>query len=321
MKLPFKRSAHAAGMTAVCLLSERVDVATIEWRTGERPQIKALESYQRGANDLDALKRLGIKYRQLSGQCTTLLASGEYQLLQMEIPADGERPLRELIAEKLAAQLDQPLANFTYDAVRIPTEELAPGRPQNAYAVVAGNAVIAPKVQLFHRAKLGLATIDIPELAQRNVAALCETADRALAFLSFDQNDGLLTFTCNGELYMSRRVEVGLKQLLTDDLERRSSVFDRVGLEVQRSMDNFDRQYGFLPLMRLLLGPHPATQPLQGYLADYLAITVDVLDLREVLDTALIPELKEPARQAQCLLALGAALRREQTGQAMAQAA
>ncbi len=314
MKFPSLRrpTGSSSASVAICLFPGRVDVASVQARTDSPPQVQALESYERGSNDLDALKRLGARYKSLSGPCNSLLTHGDYQLLQMEIPSTGsDKPLRERLAEKLSEQLEQPLANVTYDALRIPTEEFSPGRAQSAYVVVAGNAVIAPRVQLFHHAKLKLTTIDIPELAQRNIAALCETKDRALAFLTFDQNDGLLTFTCNGELYMARRVEVGLKQLLTDDLDRRSNFFDRIGLEVQRSMDNFDRQYGFLPIARLLLGPHAATQPLQGYLRDYLSIDVDILDLCEVLDTALIPELKDAARQAQCLITLGAALRRE----------
>lgn len=314
MKFPSLRRSPGAGsaVSAICLLPTRIDVARVQAGGGGLPKIDALESYERGSNDLDALKRLSMRYKGLSGPCSTLLGTGEYQLLQLEIPAgSGDKSLREALAEKLADQLDQPLGNFTYDAMRIPTEEFAPGRNQSAYVVLAGNAVVAPRVQLFHHARIKLTSIDIPELAQRNVATLCETKDRALAFLCFEQNDGLLTFTCNGELYMSRRVEVGLKQLLTDDMDRRSTVFDRIGLEVQRSMDNFDRQYGFLPIGRLLLGPQPEAQPLQGYLRDYLSIDVDILDLRDVLDTSLIPELKEPARQAQCVLALGAALRNE----------
>ena len=307
-----KSAGNSSASVAICLFPGRVDVASVQIRTDSLPQVLALESYERGSNDLEALKRLGARYKSLSGPCSSLLASGDYQLLQMEIPGTGsDKPLRERLSEKLGEQLEQPLTNFTYDALRIPTEAFSPGRAQSAYVVVAGNAVIAPRVQLFHHAKLKLTTIDIPELAQRNIAALSETKDRALAFLSFDQNDGLLTFTCNGELYMARRVEVGLKQLLTDDLDRRSNFFDRIGLEVQRSMDNFDRQYGFLPIARLLLGPQPGAQPLQGYLRDYLSIDVDVLDLCEVLDISLIPELKDSARQAQCLITLGAALRRD----------
>lgn len=297
------------GTTAVCLYPGRIDVARIQ-RTSALPQVLALESYERGSSDLDALTRLTRRYKLANGPCSTLLASNEYQLLQLEAPPAGQ-DLRSGLAGRIAEMIDQPLPNVTYDAIAIPTAEFAPGRTQSAYVVVAGNAVVAPKVQLFHKAKVGLKAIDIPEMAQRNLAALCEMPDRALAFLSFDQNEGLLTFTCNGELYMARRLDLGLKQLVTDDADKRSALFDRVGLEVQRSLDNFDRQYGFLPVSRMVVGPYAGAPALQTYLADYLALTIEVLDLAKVLDFSRIPELKRVERQAECLQTLGAALRIE----------
>jgi MSHA biogenesis protein MshI len=95
-------------------------------------------------------------------------------------------------------------------------------------------------------------------------------------------------------------------------MDRRSSLYDRIGLEVQRSLDNYDRQYGgFLPLSRLVIAPQPEAMPLQGYLKDYLGIPVDTVDLSDLMDISAVPALKDPARQSQSLLCLGAALRDE----------
>lgn len=304
--------------SAVCLFPGRIDVAIIQ-RNGDKPRVTSLESYERSENDVEALKRLGKRFKLSKAQCVTLLPSADYQMIQFEAAAAvAGLPLRDAVRERVTEMIDQPLAHVTYDAVMIPTQAFSPGRPQNVYAVVAGNAVIGPRVQLFHQAKVGLKAIDVPEMAQRNIAALAEQPDRALAFLAFEQSDGLLTFTCNGELFMSRRVEIGLKQLSDADPDRRAALFDRIGLEVQRSLDNFDRQYGYLPLSRLLLGPQTEAEPLQAFLADYLGIKVDVLDLADVLDFPEVPELKRNDRQAQCLLALGAALRTESVARAAA---
>lgn len=308
--MPEKRAAGGAWV-ALCASGERFDVVAVQ--RGGRPQVLWLEAYKRDGDEVDALKRIGRKHKLERQRCTSLLASADYQLLQTEQPAgvEGGAALREALRARVAEMIDKPIEHVGFDAVSIPTKELAPGRPQQAYVVVAGNAVIAPKVRNFHAAHIGLVAIDVPELAQRNVAALCETENRALAFLAFSEYEGLLTFTCNGELYMTRRIETGLKHLQTDDLERRSNLFDRIGLEVQRSLDNFDRQFGFLPLARLLLGPQAQALPLQGFLRDYLGITVDVLDLAEVIDFPKVPELRHAELQAQYLLAIGAALREE----------
>lgn len=310
---PFRRNAatRGSGFVSVCLYPERVDVARVGL-SGDKPRIEMLESYERGKNDGEALHRLRRKFGLGRARCTTLLAPAEYQMLQIPTPQATEPNERlEEIRGKVQDMIETPVAHVTFDLIDIPTGLLAPGRPQQSYAVVAGNAAIAPKVQLFHAAGVGLAAIDIPEFAQRNIARFGEQAGRALAFLAFGESDGLLTFTSGGELYMSRRIDVGLHQLQTDDMDRRSSLFDRIGLELQRSLDNFDRQYGFIPLARLLLGPQPVAVPLQGYLKDYLGIAVDVLDFATIFDFPSVPELQRPDRQAQCLLSLGAALRTE----------
>lgn len=304
--------ANTSNWTAVCLYPGRVDVARVRRVRDGKPVVELLESYERGKGDAAALKTLGKKFGLKKARCTTLLAYGEYQVLQVESPQSEipEERLEELRA-KVGGMIDTPVAHVTLDAIEIPTAALAPGRPQNAYAVVAGNAGIAPKVALFHDAGVGLEVIDIPELAQRNIAAFCGQPNRGLAFLAFGEQDGLLTFTCNGELFMHRHIEVGLQQLLTDDMDKRSNLFDRIGLELQRSLDNFDRTYGFIPLGRLLLGPYREAQALQGFLKDYLSMTVDVLDLADIFEFPSVPELKRPERQAQCLLSLGAALRED----------
>lgn len=301
-----------AGWSAVCLYPGRVDVARVRRVRDARPRVELLESYERGKGDKAALASLGKRFGLKKTRCTTLLSVGEYQILQVEAPkaADPAERLEELRA-RVGGMIDTPVAHATLDAVDIPTAELAPGRAKNAFAVVAGNAAIAPRVVLFHEAGVGLEAIDIPELAQRNIAAYCEQPNRGLAFLSFGEQDGLLTFTCNGELYMHRHIEIGLAQLLTDDMEKRTGLFDRIGLELQRSLDNFDRSYGFIPVNRLLLGPQPEAQALQGFLRDYLSMTVDVLDLADIFDFPAVPELKRPDRQAACLLTLGAALRED----------
>ena len=42
-------------------------------------------------------------------------------------------------------------------------------------------------------------------------------------------------------------------QLAKADLERKQQLFERIGLELQRSLDAFDRQYSFISLPRLLI--------------------------------------------------------------------
>ena len=157
-----------------------------------------------------------------------------------------------------------------------------------------------------------MSVIDIAETAQRNIAAMVEPEGRAVAMLSFGEDGGLLTVTFRGELYLSRRIDVSLARLLDVDHDKKHASFDKITLEVQRSLDHFDRQFHAISLARLVLAPSGASG-LEEYLSSNLYTPVETLDLADVLDTAGMPELADAARQQQFFVALGAALRHEET--------
>ena len=110
--------------------------------------------------------------------------------------------------------------------------------------------------------------IDIAELAQRNVAALLEEKDRGLAFLRLDETGGLLTLTFHGELIAMRRIDVSAVQLTGSDMERGAQSMERLVLELQRSLDNFDRQYGFFSISKLVFAMNPRVEGLAASLGE-----------------------------------------------------
>lgn len=311
--MAFGRKQRAtAGWTALVMAPRRIDIARVLRRTGDRPLIETLESYERGTDDTQALSRLRKKYGLAGARCTTLLAPGSYQVVSIETPGVPEAEIKSAVRDKVKDSLDYPVEHATVDCFDIPARVQAVGRPAMSYAVAASNAAVAPRVQSFQAARVPLDVIDIPEMAQRNIAALCETPGRGLVFLTFDENGGLLTLTADGELYAMRRIEITLDQLAQADEERRTGLFDRIGLEVQRSLDNFDRQYSAIPVNKVLLGPHPLAEALLAFFREYLSTPVETLDLAQVAEFPSLPELNQPGRQAQCLQAIGAALRGEE---------
>ncbi len=120
----------------------------------------------------------------------------------------------------------------------------------------------------------------------------------------------LLTFTFAGELYSSRHIDVPLSQLSQADSEQRQHYFDRITLELQRSMDSFERQFSFITISKLVLAPLPPAVNLEEYLASNLYLPVSTLNLDDVFDFSTAPGAG-PAQRMQCFLALGAALRTE----------
>ncbi|MCL6487087.1 MAG: agglutinin biogenesis protein MshI, partial [Janthinobacterium lividum] len=256
------------------------------------------------------LERLNKEMHAQSHLCSTLLGAGEYQLLTLDAPNVPPEELKTAVGWRLKDMLDFPLAEATIDVVGIPVDKNAPVRGQSLFAVAARNAPLAERQALYSECKIALAVVDIPEMAQRNVAALMEPQGRGLAMLSFDGEGGLLTVTFDAELCLARRIDVTLAQLADVDEARRQQYYDRITLELQRSFDHFERQFHFISISKLVLAP-TGSEGLHGYLADNLYMPVELLDLALLFDFSRVPDLQAAASQARFFLSLGAALRQE----------
>lgn len=305
-----RRSRQSAGdnWKSVIFSPGRIDIASVLRRTDERPMVSEWETFAFAGTELDALKRLRGHLR---GRCTTLLGHGQYQILQVDAPQVPAAERAQAVRWRVKEMVDFPIDQAGIDVLDIPVAQGSGSRAPQLFAVVAAHAALVPRIHLFQDAKLDLKVIDIPELAQRNIAALFEEENRGLALLSFDNDGGRLTFTYQGELYATRHIDVSLKELATASGDAPGGVFERVLLDVQRSLDNFDRNFSFITLTRLLVAPIPGAAAFVAYLKDNLYQPVELLDLAKVLDISAIPALADAGHQAEALLVIGAALREE----------
>jgi len=306
-----RRGASEGGTVAVCFHKGFVDVARIGRNGDALPVLELCTSLPRGDNDADTLARLGRELRLSRVSCVTLMTHGDYQLQVIEAPDVPDAELKAAIRWRLTDVLDYPPDAATVDAISVPVEPSALARGRSVYAVAARSELIAERMTAFSTAKLSLRAIDIPEMAQRNVAALFEVPDRALAMLSLTAERGLLTFTAGAELYLARSIDVGLSQLQRAQGDLRSQLLERVLLEVQRSLDHFDRQFSSLSVSKLVLAPLRDDAGLQTQLREGLYIEVEEACLANCLDLSRVPELASQKMQAEQLLTIGAALREE----------
>lgn len=287
-------------------------VLAVARQAGARPELEQLSSFERDERDLAALKRIAGEFDAGSNLLGTLLVAGEYQLVQTEAPDLADRDeLKEALRWKIKDMVDFPVDQATLDFFDLPQDGAVAGRGRQVFVVVAKNEVLRPKIELFQDARLKLAVIDIPEMGLRNIARLFETQLRGLVLLNFTPLGGILIFTFRGELCAVRRIEITLEQLETAEDGRLTELFDRVALEVQRSVDNFERQFNSITLSRLVTAEMQSVPGLLDYLRGYLSIKVEPLDLAEVIDFPAVPELRNTRRQAELMPAIGAALRVE----------
>jgi MSHA biogenesis protein MshI len=205
----------------------------------------------------EALDKIARELQAGQYQCSTLLGGREYQMLAVEAPNVQADELKAAVRWRLKDMLDFHVDDATIDVLDIPADKNAAVRAHSMFAVAARNTVIEARQVLFAAAKVDLNVIDIPEAAQRNISALLEPEGRGLALLSFNDEGGLLTVTYGGELYLSRRIDAGLDLLKETDADRRNASFDKITLELQRSLDHFDRQFHYVTVSKLLLAPLP----------------------------------------------------------------
>jgi MSHA biogenesis protein MshI len=291
-----------------------VDVSHVVTDGKARPEIMLCESFRKEGGDLATLKRLRRELQLDRYRCTTLLKSGNYQIVQVEAPNNVPKAeARSAVRWRIREMIDYPVESATVDALFIPEGEGAAARLPQMFAVAARNDMVAATVKPFNDADIALEVVDIPELAQRNLARHLEPEGRGLGLLAFDADGALLTFTCDGELFQHRRIELSLASFDGASPEQRVEHYERLVLELQRSLDNFDRQFRNVTVAKVMITPVPDAEDMREYLAANLDVPVALLYLSEVMDFPRIPELHEYARQAQCLQMIGAAMREERT--------
>ena len=312
--LPFLSARRKPGCLAVLPQGDTVTLAHVLRRPNAQPQVALLNTFAVERSETEALQRLRAARHLKSYRCTTLMAAGEYNLSQLDAPTVPREERKEALRWALKDLVSYPLDSACIDVLDIPSEGLPAGRSAGVLVVSAGEQAVRARVAPFEQAGIALASVDIPELAQRNVAALLEDEHRGLALLRVDESGMMLTLTFRGELIAVRRGDVTSTQLNGPDPEQRERVKERLVLELQRSLDNFDRQYSHVPISKVIVASYPLVEGLVAALGESTYVPVREMDLSAVMSFPAIPELRDPQFQSKYLLALGAALRTEGEG-------
>lgn len=287
---------------------EKNGASYVHGRMDEHGGKPLISFFGRRSIDTDAdFVRLAKDLRFSRYDCIALLQPGEYQLVQLEAPNVPATERKAALRWRLKDQLDFPVEEATLDVLDIPAgSDAGPARQRNVYAVAARSELIRACIARFEQAKIPLSVIDIRETAQRNIAARNEDADRGLALLFAGSDTSLLTVNFRQELLLARRIEIGHAQFSAQ--AGREEAFERIGLEIQRTLDLVDRQFPFVAISKLLVAPQPDEVELAGYLGRNLGVRVESLDLTDVFhfEGAAAPEA---ALQWRLFHLLGAALR------------
>lgn len=293
----WRRKKTITGRVALQISGGSLAHAELTWSHG-KPSIDACGEPPGEGMTVKAWTR----FAQAPVPVSLVLGLGEYQLLPIDAPPVPPQELTLAVRWRIKDLIEVPLDDVTVDVIRLGTGTGEAGN--KLLAVVAHNDLLRRYLALAEQAGVAVNAIDIPELAQRNIAALLETTDRPLALLALTPQGGLLTVTCKGELCFHRRVQFNPRSLTGAE---RDDAVQRLALELQRSLDFIERHHSAWRLDRILLAPPPATADLAEQLRLSLYLPLQVADLGPAFDGA----LPEPGTLANCWFALGGALRRE----------
>lgn len=274
-------------------------------------------------------------------RAATVMAPGSFSLLLVEAPEVDPTELKAAVRWRIKDMLDFHIDDAVIDVFDIPGQKER-GRTHMMYVVAARANLVQSRIDLLEQSSLALDVIDIPELTQRNVAALLPEDGAGVALLSFSDGAGLITLSQHATLYLARGIDVGLDALVPgpadddavsaptpagltldtpfapageglsfgDIAPERQRAFDSIVLEIQRSLDYYESHFSQPPISALVISPLEREVPgIVEYLATNLGVPVRMLDLNAVLESA---QVLDSATQARCLPAIGAALRHEE---------
>ena len=302
---------RAAGWTAVESGADGLyGVTVLASGGGAKPQVVKCGSVAGGYLEASALTGLAKKISAPGCLWTLPLSRQEYNILVVPEPPVLAAEIEQSVRWSIGTMIDYPADEANLAWMRIPTAEQLPNRPPHLYVLVAKSEIVGQYNAVFQQAKLPLRAIDVRETAQRNIAALAEKQGEGLGLLVIGKSGVQFTITFGGELYLDRFVEESLFDDADRDADAERRAFERIALQVQRSLDFIGRTIPFIDIGRVLVAPMPKKLELDhGFIAENLSVPVEALDLASLFDFSVTPELAREENQALYFTALGAALR------------
>jgi len=297
------------GLALACLSRDGESAFTLKHST--YANYDSLEQMSRQLKDWVSQYHLNDKLTNFS------LSPHQFSFVLTEAPEVADEELAEAMRWRSKELLDMEMDEVVIDCLPIPGQKQR-GRQAMTYVIAADIDVLKTYAGIIEKADLNLRSIDVPAMGQRNIASLLPEDKHGVALLNLYQREGLLTLTREGEVYLARNLEVGYANFAVQkdedgDLQLEGlppatqSSLDAIVLEVQRSIDYYERYFAQPPVQSLVIAPLQRDIPgMVEYIASQLGLQVRELDLGVLLG---LQENIPRQQQSQYFSAIGAALR------------
>ncbi|MFG6413287.1 hypothetical protein ACG02S_05185 [Roseateles sp. DC23W] len=273
-----------------------------------------------------------------AGEAIALLDPAEYQILKVDTPNVAPEELKPAARWQIKEMVDVDVAQLTLDVMHVGGDV---DRPNNSsarqlFVIAARNTAIQALTHGAAGISERIGVVDVWETALRNLLCRQARADaldtRAAAAVLIDERHCILVVTSGDELFYTRRLEgdpkllarargeqaegpvaelpLGFEYQPGGSLDVHDAQESPLVVELQRSIDVWERSWPELPLARLYVitasnGPEVATL-IQRELGQR---TVALDPLAAFMSGAPQPEGDPAHALAACIPLLGAALR------------
>lgn len=304
----FKKSSTAKARVGLAFSREHIAVAIVRRDRGapvlERCELLPMPSGSGGNAATTVIRAAGLPRVPVS----TVLRADDYQLVLVEAPDVPPAELRAAMRWRLKETIDFRVEDAVIDVFDVPAQNRGgPGRMM--YAVAAQRSAVERHAGALVEVPT-FDVIDVPELCLRNLATLLPAAASGVALLHLGEKMATVILVRGTTFYFARQVDLhaSLPAAADNDPDARLDV-GSVVLELQRSLDYYERHFDQPPITRIAVSPSgKRASLLAADLGGETGFAVETLDLASLLrcETSI-----EAAVHPGCLLAVGAALREE----------
>lgn len=312
-KLKILSSKRRKGVMGIALSNTHISLVHCITPVQGKPKVTMAHVEQLKLEDDISLKRLVHQLGLKSYPCNVVLNADQYQVLQVDKPNMPDDEIQSALVWKVKGLIDYPVSDATIRGIDLPSDPQQPNRSPFMFAICARNNLLEDLSNRLMDAGFLLKSVDVQVLAQRNIAALLEQESRVIVLVSFSAKGCLITFTANGELYHARFVELDRGYLYDQLGDLLTSNLERLVLELQRSLDSFDRQFPYLSVQRVVICPDKNAARFVDDLKNSLYLPLETFDLADIVELPEGIDFSSIEKQSMLLTALGAALRSEES--------
>jgi MSHA biogenesis protein MshI len=221
MLLPFfNKKKSKKGLIGVDFQPDRIALAHIMHaeQPGAKPRLKQCafkdidsQSQTESGGLSSVLHKTAQSFPVNQFECNSSVSGGQYELLLVDAPNVESSELKQAVRWRIKDQLSYHIDDAVIDVFEIPGQQST--RAKLMYVVTSQRQDLDQQVSLFKQAGMSIQSIDIYELAQRNIAAIMPEDKDGVVTLRMNKSDGLLTITRNGVLYLTRKIDFGCQRL------------------------------------------------------------------------------------------------------------